>query len=72
MENTVIIRNPLIFINETYLKRIVLVEEYSTGKAEIIYSNEIPNEILITFPSPYLASSFINTYNEKFFEENFD
>ena len=69
MENTVIIRNPLIFFNWAYLYKYALIEQYSTGKIEIISANEIPIEILISFPSSDLASSFINRYNGRYFEE---
>ena len=55
MENTVIIRNPLIFFNWAYLYKYALIEQYSTGRIEIISSNEIPIEILISFPSSDLA-----------------
>lgn len=72
MENTVVIRNPLIFFNEDYLERKALTGEFSGGRQKIILFHEMPSQVLITFKNKELVDQFISKYNDKFFEENFE
>lgn len=72
MENTVVIRNPLIFFNEDYLKSKALTDEFSKGKVKIILFHEMPSQVLITFNTQELVDKFISKYNDKFFEDRFD
>ena len=57
--------NPLIFITEDDLKKILFKDKYSQGKAIFISKNEIPIKIIIKFPDNSLTEQFILDYNEK-------
>ena len=73
MSDTLIIKNPLIFLNESYFKKNVLKDDYKEGILNIIYKNEIPYEIFITFKDKNdLCEKFIKQYNNNFFEDEFD
>lgn len=72
MDNTVIIKNPLIFFNQKYFEKKVLKDQFASGKVNIISRNEIPAEVLITFPSKDLVNSFIAQFNGESFEGNLD
>ena len=73
MENTLIIENPLLFMNNQYIKKRVLINEFKSGEQKIFFNYDIPISILITFKdNPSLTDQFISKYNNSFFEENFD
>ena len=72
MDNTVIIKNPLIFFNQKYFEKNVLKDNFSDGIVNIISRNEIPVEVLITFPTKDTANSFITKFNGESFEGNLD
>ena len=73
MSDTLIIKNPLIFLNESYFKKKVLKDDYKEGILNVIYKNEIPYEIFITFKDKNdLCEKFIKQYNNNFFEDEFD
>lgn len=73
MDNTVIIKNPLIFFNQKYFEKKVLKDDFAGGIVNIIISrNEIPAEILITFSTKDIANSFITKFNGESFEGNLD
>ena len=72
MDNTVIIKNPLIFFNQKYFEKNVLKDNFSDGIVNIISRNEIPVEVLITFPTKDTANSFITNFNGESFEGNLD
>ena len=73
MENTLIIENPLIFMNNKYIKKKVLIDEFKTGEQKIFFNYDIPISILITFKdNPSLIEKFISKYNDSFFEENYN
>ena len=70
--NAIIIQNPLCFMNETFMEKKVLVEKYSSGKVNILLKYDLPNKIIIIFESDELSNSFINDYNDKFFDDKLD
>ena len=72
MDNTVIIKNPLIFFNQKYFEKKVLKDEFAGGIVNIISRNELPTEILITFSTKAIANSFIAKFNGESFEGNLD
>lgn len=72
MSKSLIIKNPLVFMNEAYFKKKVLIDDFESGEAKIIYVYDIPSEIIITFPENNLCSEFIKKYNDNFFEEEFN
>lgn len=72
MDNTVIIKNPLIFFNQKYFEKKVLKDDFAGGIVNIISRNEIPAEILITFSTKDIANSFITKFNGESFEGNLD
>ena len=72
MSFTAVIQNPPLFVNLNYLKKKVFQNEYSNVTANIIYQNEIPRKIILTFPINTLLSSFISKYNNSFFENDTD
>jgi hypothetical protein len=72
MSKSLIIKNPLVFMNEAYFKKKVLIDDFESGEAKIIYVYDIPSEIIITFPEKNLCSEFIKKYNQSFFEDEFN
>lgn len=70
-ESIVILNNPLIFMNESYLKK-VLEGKYSSVKFEIIDLNEIPQKIIFIFKDQNLSEKFISEFNDKFFDDKID
>ena len=68
----IILSNPLIFMTEDYLKKKLLKDKYSQGKASLITKNDIPIKILIKFPENSLTEQFILDYNEKPLFDEFD
>ena len=67
--NFAIIQNPLTFMHENYMKNKVLINEYEKTKINIVLKNQLPYKIFLTFDSDPLCQSFIDKYNQKFFEE---
>ena len=72
MDNTAIIKNPFIFFNQNYFTKKVLKDEFAGGIVNIISRNDIPAEVLITFPTKDAANSFILKFNGQSFEGNLD
>ena len=71
-KNIAIIQNPLPFMVENYMKNKVLLDDYANTKLNIVLKNELPHKIFLTFDSDELCKSFIDKYNQKFFEETVD
>ena len=71
-KNFAVIQNPLAFMNEKYMKNKVLLNEYDKTKINIVLKNELPHKIFLTFDSENLCQSFIEKYNQKFFENSID
>ena len=71
-KNIAIIQNPLTFMVENYMKNKVLLNEYANTKIYLVLKNELPYKIFLTFESDDLCKSFIDKYNQKFFEETVD
>jgi hypothetical protein len=69
MEFSIIIQNPLIFMNETFLKKHALNEEFSEYELKIISQNDIIYKIIISFKTQELQMSFIEKFNNSFFLE---
>ena len=67
--NSIMIQNPLPFMIERFMKKNVLKGKYSSGKIQYILKDNLPNKILISFDQKNLCESFINDYNEKYFDE---
>ena len=72
MENTIIIQNPPSFLNERYLQRRILINNYTECKSTVLYQNEYPYKVFITFPSKQTLTDFINQYNNQLLEDNYD
>ena len=68
-KNFAIIQNNITFIHENYMKNKVLINEYEKTKINIVLKNQLPYKIFLTFDSEQLCQSFIDKYNQKFFEE---
>ena len=71
-KNIAVIQNPLAFMSESYMKKKVLLNEYEKTKIIIVLKNELPYKIFLTFESDDLCKSFIDKYNQKFFEQSID
>ena len=72
MENTIIIKNPLIFMNLPYIKKRVLKDDFKSGEPKIFSNHDVPVSIIITFnDNPKLCDDFISKYNDSFFEDDF-
>ena len=71
-KNIAIIQNPLAFMVESYMKSKVLLNEYAKTKITIVLKNELPHKIFLTFDSDDLCKSFIDKYNQKFFEQSIE
>jgi len=65
-----IIKNPLPFMTENYMKTKVLVDKYVDTKINMVLKNELPYKIFLTFSSEELCKSFLESYNKKFFENS--
>lgn len=72
MSGNVIIHNPLCFINERYLKKKVLLSKYESGVPTIIFQDDYPAKIIITFSSNELAQNFVNEFKDAFFESSYE
>ena len=70
--NSILITYPLPFMIESFMKKSVLKGKYSSGKIHYILKDDLPNKILISFESENLVESFVNDYNEKFFNDKID
>ena len=68
----IILNNPLIFMDETYLKNVLLKEKYSKGEITSICQNEIPIKIIIQFSEEPLIDEFISQYNDKPLSDQLD
>ena len=71
-KNVAVIQNPLIFMIDNYMKKKVLLNEYQNTKMVFVLKNELPYKIFLTFDSDEICKSFIDKYNQKFFEESVD
>ena len=71
-KNIAVIQNPLTFMVDNYMKNKVLLNEYEKTKIVSVLKNELPYKIFLTFESDDLCKSFIDKYNQKFFEETVD
>ena len=71
-KNIAVIENPLPFIVESYIKKQLLKDEFSSTKIYTILKNELPYKIFLTFDSDTLCSKFIETYHQKKFDTNID
>ena len=67
--NYILIQNPLPFMIESFMKKKVLKGKYLSGKIQYILKDDLPNKILISFEKEDLCKSFINDFNEKYFDE---
>jgi hypothetical protein len=70
MNFSIIIQNPLIFMNENYLKKHALIDEFSEYELQTISQNDIIYKIIISFKTEELQTSFITKFNNSFFSEN--
>jgi len=61
----IILENPLIFMNGTYLKTRILKNKYSNGEVTEISQNEVPIKLLIKFKEEVLIDEFISQFNNK-------
>ena len=68
----IIFNNPLIFMDEKYLKNILFKEKYSKLELTPILQNEIPIKIIIQFPEEALIDEFISQYNDKPLSDKLD
>ena len=71
-QNSLIIQNPLPFMLEPYMKKNVLTGKYCSGKLSPILLDDFLNKLIISFEKGELIDSFINDYNGKYFNDNFD
>ena len=71
-QNSLIIQNPLPFMLEPYMKKNVLTGKYTSGKLSPILLDDFLNKLIISFEKEELIDSFINDYNGKYFNDNFD
>ena len=71
-KNIAIIQNPLPGTVENYMKEKVLVNDYADTKINMVLKNELPYKIFLTFKSDELCKSFIEKYNQKYFEDSVD
>ena len=71
-KNVAVIQNPLIFMIENYMKKKVLLNEYEKTKMVFVLKHELPHKIFLIFDSDEICKSFIDKYNQKFFEESVD
>ena len=61
----IILNNPLIFMDQTYLKNKLLKDKYSKGETTSICQNEVPIKIIFKFSEEELIDQFIADYNDK-------
>ena len=61
----IILNNPLIFMDEMYLKKKFLKDKYSKGEITSICQNEIPIKTIFKFSEVSLVDQFIEDYNNK-------
>ena len=52
------------------MKNKVLINEFAKTKINIVLKNQLPLKIFLTFDSEQICKSFIDKYNQKFFEES--
>ena len=71
-KNIAIIQNPLTFMVENYMKNKILQNEYEKTTVFLLLKNELPHKIFLTFESDELCKSFIEKYNQKFFEDSIE
>ena len=67
----ILIKNPLPFMNEKYIKS-KLGNKYSSAKPNIILKNDLPHLIFISFDKKEISDSFLNEYNNKYFDDTID
>ena len=61
----IILNNPLIFMDEVYLKSVLFKGKFSKCELTPIYQNEIPIKIIIQFSEEPLIDEFISQYKDK-------
>ena len=66
------LNNPLIFMDNDFLKEELLKGKYSKGEIIPISINEFPYKILFKFSEQSLIDDFISEYNNKPISEKFD
>ena len=73
-ENTVMIENPLGFITKAYFLKVIQGLKFITEKDlpmltfNILFHQQLPSKVYISFPSKDQAEQFISTFNGKSFE----
>lgn len=70
MDKTIIIQNPPVYMNNSYLENNALKGDYEGGTAMVIEKFGCPYKVLITFESKEICEKFIEEFNEKSFEDN--
>ena len=68
----IIITNPLVFMDENYLKETILKDKYSKGEIISICQNEVPIKIIIKFSDEALVDSFMTDFNDKPISDKLD
>ncbi len=68
----IIFNNPLIFMDENYLKQKLFKEKYSKGEVIPISQNEIPIKIIFKFPEESLIDEFLSEFNDKQYSPQLD
>jgi len=68
----IILNNPLIFMDETYLKNKFLKDKYSKGEIVTISQNEIIIKAIIKFSDDSLIDQFISDFNGKPLSDQLD
>ena len=61
----ILLNNPLIFMDEAYIKKIILKDKFSKGEIFPILQNEIPIKIIIQFSEESLVDEFLSKFNDK-------
>jgi len=61
----IILENPLIFMNETYIKTHILKDKYSDAEIIEISQNEVPIKIIIKQKEEALIDEFMTQFNNK-------
>jgi hypothetical protein len=65
----IILENPLMFMDQSYLKTHILKDKYPDAEIIEILQNEVPKKIIIKLKEENLIDEFMSEFNNKQYNE---
>ena len=71
MDKTIVIQNPPVFMTVSYIEKFALKDDFdAAATVNVVEKFGCPYKVFLTFDDEDTCKKFLETYNEKSFEEN--